>query len=80
MNRKTLVLTSLLLLSLLALAWYGLPAIGLAPPTPTTASALSAGTVFDALEATLGEIYDEVSPSVVNIQVVQGAGSHTVHA
>lgn len=75
MNRKTLVLASLLLLSLLALAWYGLPAIGLAPPTPSTASALSAGTVFDALEATLGEIYDEVSPSVVNIQVVQEAGA-----
>ena len=75
MNRKTLVLTSLLLLSLLALAWYGLPAIGLAPPTPSTASALNAGTVFDALEATLGEIYDEVSPSVVNIQVVQEAGT-----
>jgi S1-C subfamily serine protease len=75
MNRKTLVLTSLLLLSLLALAWYGLPAIGLAPATPSTASALSAGTVFDALEATLGEIYDEVNPSVVNIQVTQNAAS-----
>ena len=75
MNRKTLILTSLLLLSLLALAWYGLPAIGLAPAAPPSASALSAGTVFDALEATLGEIYDEVSPSVVNIQVVQDAGS-----
>ena len=75
MNRRTLVLISLLLLSLLALAWYGLPAVGLAPPTPSTASALSAGTVFDALEETLGGIYDEVSPSVVNIQVVQGAGS-----
>ena len=75
MNRKTVVLASLLLLSLLALAWYGLPAIGLAPPTPSTASALSAGTVFDALEATLGQIYDEVSPSVVNIQVIQEAGT-----
>ena len=74
MNRKTLVPASLLLLSLLALAWFGLPAIGLAPTTPSTASALSAGTVFDALEETLGEIYDEVSPSVVNIQVVQGEG------
>jgi S1-C subfamily serine protease len=75
MNRKTLILTSLLLLSLLALAWFGLPAIGLAPAWPITASALNAGTVFDALEATLGEIYDEVSPSVVNIQVVQDGGA-----
>ncbi|NIV32201.1 MAG: PDZ domain-containing protein [Anaerolineae bacterium] len=75
MNRKTLILTSLLLLSLLALAWFGLPAIGLAPASPITASALNAGTVFDALEATLGEIYEEVSPSVVNIQVVQDAGA-----
>ena len=33
------------------------------------AAALSAGTVFDALEATLGEIYEGVTPSVVNIQV-----------
>ncbi len=75
MNKKTLVLTSLLLLSLLALAWYGLPAIGLVPTTPLTANALNAGTVFDALEDTLGEIYDRVSPSVVNIQVVQDAGA-----
>jgi serine protease Do len=75
MNRKTLVLTSLLLLAVLALAWYGLPAIGLAPATPSTASALGAGTVFDALETTLGEIYDSVSPSVVNVQVVQEAGA-----
>ena len=75
MNRKILILTSLLLLSLLALAWFGLPAIGLAPAAPTTVSALSAGTVFDALEATLGEIYDQVSPSVVNLQVVQDSGA-----
>lgn len=73
MNRKTLVLTSLLVLAILALGWYGLPAIGLSPATPPAASAQSAGTVFDALESTLGEIYDEVNPSVVNIQVVQEA-------
>jgi serine protease Do len=75
MNRKTLVLTSLLVLAILALGWYGLPAIGLSPATPPAASAQSAGTVFDALESTLGDIYDEVSPSVVNIQVVQEAGA-----
>jgi len=71
MNRKTLVLTSLLVLAIVALGWYGLPAIGLSPATPPAANAQSAGTVFDALELTLGEIYDQVSPSVVNIQVVQ---------
>jgi 2-alkenal reductase len=36
---------------------------------------LQQGTVLDAVEATLGQIYDEVSPSVVNIQVVQGGTS-----
>jgi serine protease Do len=71
MNRKTLVLTSLLVLAIVALGWYGLPAIGLSPATPPAANAQSAGTVFDALELTLGEIYDQVSPSVVNIQVIQ---------
>jgi serine protease Do len=35
----------------------------------------SAETVLDAVEATLNQIYDQVSPSVVNIQVVQTAGS-----
>jgi serine protease Do len=75
MNRKTLVLTSLLVLAILALGWYGLPAIGLSPATPPAASAQSAGTVFDALEVTLGEIYDDVSPSVVNIQVVMETGA-----
>jgi 2-alkenal reductase len=75
MNRKALVLTSLLVLAILALGWYGLPAIGLSPATPPAASAQSAGTVFDALEVTLGEIYDQITPSVVNIQVVQEANA-----
>jgi S1-C subfamily serine protease len=36
---------------------------------------LQEGTILDAVEATLGEIYAQVSPSVVNIQVVQGTAS-----
>jgi len=45
------------------------PAASAAQPAP------SAGTLLDVLEAVLGQIYDRVTPSVVNIQVVQGAAA-----
>jgi 2-alkenal reductase len=65
MSKKTLLFISLLLLPLLAFAAGNtLPALGVASAAPT------AGTVFDALEATLEQIYDGVNPSVVNIRVV----------
>ena len=70
MNKRLALTAALLLVSLLTLASTILPGLGLNSTVP--AVALTAGTVFDALEATLGEIYDGVSPSVVNIQVVQG--------
>lgn len=54
------------------------PAAASAPATAdtTTPSApASAETILDAVEATLEQIYEQVTPSVVNIQVVQTAGS-----
>jgi 2-alkenal reductase len=69
MNRKYALLVALLLLPLVVLAGYSLPALNTAAAAPT------AGTVFDALEATLGQLYDDVTPSVVNIQVRSAAAS-----
>lgn len=45
------------------------------PAAPAVVQALPADTLLDALEARLGLIYTKVTPSVVNIQVVQTAGS-----
>jgi serine protease Do len=73
MNKKTMWFAALLL-PLLALASFGLPSLGIMQPAAAP-SALSAGTVLDAVEATLEGIYTSVSPSVVNIQVVQGSGA-----
>jgi len=73
MSRRTIVWAAVIVLPLLILAGLALPAQGGVFSAP---AALSAGTVFDALEATLGDIYDQVTPSVVNIQVVQGAAAH----
>jgi len=70
MNKRILLVAALLLLPLFTLVGTSLPAVGFDSAAPV--AALSAGTVFDALEETLGAIYDEVTPSVVNIQVVQG--------
>jgi S1-C subfamily serine protease len=77
--KKRLALTAaLLLVSLLALVSIILPDLGLNLAAP--AAALNAGTVFDALEATLGEIYAGVSPSVVNIQVGQDGDALTLNS
>jgi S1-C subfamily serine protease len=72
MKKKLLVFLVLLALPALALALAGylIPTLGKASAAPVS---LSAETVFDALEATLGQIYKEVTPSVVNIQVVKDA-------
>lgn len=42
---------------------------------PSSVTAPSANTILDAIESTLEEIYVRVTPSVVNIQVVQSGGS-----
>jgi serine protease Do len=75
MNKRLLLFAALLLLPLMVLAGYSMPALGVALAAPSAPQALSAGTVFDALELTLGEIYEQVTPSVVNIQVVGGASA-----
>lgn len=73
MNRRVMIFVALLMVPLLMLAGYGMPALSQSVEDPVTAP--SAGTVLDALEATLGQVYDGVNPSVVNIQVVQSLGS-----
>ncbi len=75
MNKRLLLLAALLLLPLMALAGYSMTALEVASAAPSAPQALSAGTVFDALELTLGEIYEQVTPSVVNIQVVGEASA-----
>jgi serine protease Do len=75
MNKKYVLLVALLVLPLLALAGYGLPALGIASPAASASAVLSSESVFDALEARLEQIYTGVNPSVVNIQVVQEAGA-----
>jgi serine protease Do len=79
MNKKFYVLAALLLLPLMTLAGFSLPALRAASAAPTTAPAassdLAAGDVLNVLETRLGEIYDSVNPSVVNIQVVLGTGA-----
>jgi serine protease Do len=78
MNKKLLMVAVLLLLPLTLLAGFSLPALGISFPASAdaaagTVSTLDAADVLNAVEATLEGIYAEVSPSVVNIQVVQGA-------
>ena len=83
MNKKLYILAALLLLPLLGLAGFGLPALQAASaattaaPTAVQAAAgnLQADDVLSALQTRLGEIYDTVNPSVVNIQVVLGSGA-----
>ena len=70
MNKRVMVLAALLLLPLMMLAGYSLPALRATTALP--AAALDEGTILDTLEATLEGIYNQVSPSVVNIRVVQG--------
>ncbi len=78
----------ILVSALLVLVIYAMPALGIETALSSTDSvlgmesvaaapttALGAGTVLDAVEATLGEIYTEVSPSVVNIQVLGSAAT-----
>jgi len=68
MNKRLVVLVVLLLLPVLVLSTFRAPGLSLN-------SASAAGTVLDAVEETLGQIYEQVNPSVVNIQVVQTAGA-----
>jgi S1-C subfamily serine protease len=83
MNKKLYLVAALLLLPLMMLAGFGLPALRAASAAPAAAQAappaassdLAAGDVLNALETRLGEIYDKVNPSVVNIQVVLGTAS-----
>jgi hypothetical protein len=67
MNKRLLLFAVLLMLPVLVLAGYGMPSPGGAS---AASLAPSTGTVLDALEETLGGIYEQVNPSVVNIQVV----------
>ncbi len=80
MNRKSLLLLSLVLLTIAALA--GCDVAGpagaaqaqpapTAAPQPTVAVPDSAGEVLAALEATLQRLYTQVNPSVVNLRVVR---------
>jgi serine protease Do len=86
MKKRFVLLVALLLLPVLVLSGCSMPNLSLggaaiapevAPPAaaapvaaPPAASAPTASSVLDALEGTLGQIYDQVNPSVVNIQVV----------
>ncbi len=91
MSTKMVFLLAVLLLPALVLSGCGLPASaqtsateagaslaalaqGLAPATGQ-AVAPAGGDLLDALQDKLALIYDEVNPSVVNIQVVLSAGS-----
>ena len=80
MSKKTIYLVVGLVLAVLMLSSRSLPtsvaaaAQGLAPGT-AQASAPASGDLVDALQERLGLIYDQVNPSVVNIQVVLKSGS-----
>jgi serine protease Do len=69
MNKRFVVFAVLLLLPLMILAGFSIP--GLRAATVSPVAALNEGTVLDTLEATLENVYNQVSPSVVNIRVVQ---------
>jgi serine protease Do len=71
MNKRFVILAALLLLPLMVLAGYSIPELRTATASPV--AALQEGTVLDTLEATLEGVYNQVSPSVVNIRVVQGS-------
>jgi serine protease Do len=88
-NRYVLLVVALLLVPVLVLSSRGLPVLSLEPVTIGSADALAnawstsstvaqavpatqAG-VLDALQETLQQIYVDVIPSVVNIQVVKGS-------
>jgi len=66
-----MLVVALFLLPLMVLVGYSLPAMQVSTAQTTP----SAGTVLDAVEATLGDIYQQVNPSVVNIQVAGAAGN-----
>lgn len=68
MNKRLLAVLVVALVSVSGLA------ISLAPGVALD-SASAAGTVLDAVESTLEQIYEKVNPSVVNIQVIQSQAS-----
>ena len=67
MNKRflTLILVAVLAVPILLISGF------LSTSDVSLGTASAAGDVLDAVEAILGEVYEEVSPSVVNIQVVQ---------
>jgi serine protease Do len=85
-NRYALLVGVLLLVPILVLSSQGLSALSLGSVTTESVDALaeslsaspptasSEADVLDALQSTLQQIYEDVNPSVVNIQVVQGQG------
>lgn len=83
MNKRIALYVALLLLPILVFAGSNVPALQeaasqVALPLPkalAAPAALSSNDVIAALEETLGQIYEDVSPSVVNIQVTGGAVS-----
>jgi S1-C subfamily serine protease len=83
MNRRSLVLLTLLLLSAIGLSGCGASSVSLpslvsgvvegAQAGGLQAPVLSQAGVLDALEETLQGVYEQVNPSVVNIRVAQDA-------
>jgi serine protease Do len=89
-KRYALLVGILLLVPILVLSNQGLSALSLGSVTTESVDALAeswsaspptgavdpstGADVLDALQSTLQQIYDDVNPSVVNIQVVQGQG------
>ena len=89
-NRNALIAVALALVVILVLPSNGLLVLSLgavtsesvctlaearpAAPAAAAAPSESAADVLDALQSTLQQIYDDVNPSVVNIQVVQRPG------
>ncbi len=80
MDRKNIALMAVLLILIAAVVSWGLvsrvfPAQAQAAPTatsaPTAAAPANASEVLTALETTLEQVYNQVNPSVVNIQVVK---------
>ena len=79
MRKKFALVGVLLLLAALVLAGCSQPSLNLIQPSVSNASAQEttsqaaqapdASQVLDVLQTTLGQIYDQVSPSVVNIQM-----------
>jgi S1-C subfamily serine protease len=76
MNKRflTLILVAVLAVPILMISGF------LSTSDVSLGTASAAGDVLDAVEVILGDVYEEVSPSVVNIQIVQSlAGLPSAH-